>query len=214
MVVGNRLLRMPEDSGADVVLARLHQLFQRQALADHHNKLRERLGLSGPFPSQLAPFEEAMKNKRTIASLQDAVDTVLAHAKITANETADRMDANLKTLRGSPDASLFPDAEGLAVKEPADLAEIMRGRIAKAKEEADRQERLRKQAIEEAARARIQAEREAKEAAFREQQRKENEVLDAQAILDRFVERFGHIQRFAPVVEAIAKVVLQNRNAA
>ena len=132
----------------------------KQAIADHHNRLRERLGLSGPFPSQLAPFEEAMKNKRTIASLQDAVDTVLSHAKIAANETADRMDANLKTLRGSSYASLFPDAEGLAVKEPADLAQIMRGRIAKANEEADRRaeearERIRR---EEAAKAQADAE--------------------------------------------------------
>lgn len=121
-----------------------------EALAAHHAKLRDRLGLT-KFPAEPAGFAEAMRNKRTIASLRDAVDTALANAKIAANETADRMDVNLKVLRGSEDASLFPDAETLATKEPADVLAIMQGRIAQAKEEAERRveearERMRREA--------------------------------------------------------------------
>lgn len=126
-----------------------------EALAAHHAKLRDRLNLT-KFPAEPAAFAEAMKNKRTIASLRDAVDTVLANAKIAANETADRMDANLKVLRGSEDASLFPDAETLATKEPADVLAIMQVRIAQAKEEAERRaeealERIRREEMDEQA---------------------------------------------------------------
>lgn len=83
------------------------------------------------------PFPEHQIGKRTIASLRDAVSTTLAHAKIAANELADRMDANLTTLRGSDHASLFPDAELLAVQPPDQVEAIMAGRIAKAKAEAE-----------------------------------------------------------------------------
>lgn len=110
-----------------------------QELTIHHNKLRDRLGLSvAGFPSAFADFAGAMKGKRTIASLHDAVDAVLVHAKIAASATADRMEANLKAMRGSAHASLFPDAEQLAIKEPADVLAIMQGRIAQAQTEADR----------------------------------------------------------------------------
>lgn len=135
-----------------------------EALTAHHNKLRDRLGLSS-FPSAPPGFAEAMKGKRTIASLRDAVDTVLAHAKIAANETADRMDANLKTLRGSADASLFPDAETLATKEPADVLAIMQGRIAQAKAEAERRAEEARERIRREEQAKADTERRAVESA-------------------------------------------------
>lgn len=141
-----------------------------KALADHYAKLASRIGVA-KFPGAPVDFAGAIKGKRTIASLRDAVSTTLAHAKIAANELADRMDVNLKVLHGSEDASLFPDAETLATKEPADVLAIMQGRIARAKEEADRRaeearERIRReeQAREEAdRRAKAEAERRAEE---------------------------------------------------
>ncbi|WP_242489352.1 MULTISPECIES: hypothetical protein [unclassified Pseudomonas] len=47
------------------------------------------------MPAVAADFAGAMKNKRTIASLQDAVDTELAGAKIAASQTADAIRLNL-----------------------------------------------------------------------------------------------------------------------
>lgn len=107
-----------------------------KSLADHQAKLASRIGVA-KFPGAHVDFAGAIKGKRTIASLRDAVSTTLAHAKIAANELADRMDANLTTLRGSDHASLFPDAELLAVQPPDQVEAIMAGRIAKAKAEAE-----------------------------------------------------------------------------
>ena len=107
-----------------------------KSLVDHHAKLAARLGIAR-FPGAAVDFAGAIKGKRTLESLRDAVATTLAHAKIAANELADRMDANLKVLRESDHASLFPDAEALAVQPPNHVAAVMFGRIAKAKDEAD-----------------------------------------------------------------------------
>lgn len=68
-----------------------------QALLDHIsaiNKTLDRVAL----PSVHADFAGAMKNKRTIASLQDAVDTELARAKIDASQAADSIRLNLKSI--------------------------------------------------------------------------------------------------------------------
>lgn len=108
-----------------------------KALSDHHAALAARLGIA-IFPGAAVDFAGAMKGKRTLESLRDAVSTTLAHAKIAANELADRMDANLKTLREPDHASLFPDAEALAVQPPDHVAAVMFGRVAKAQEEAVR----------------------------------------------------------------------------
>jgi len=50
--------------------------------------------------------------------MQDAVDTLLANTKIAANETADRIQANLDTLRelGGEHKFLFIDAPQLVLK--------------------------------------------------------------------------------------------------
>lgn len=144
----DKLVRSRKDSIRAEIMAE-----GAKALTEHHIKLAARIGASF-FPVVKADFAGAMKGKRTIDSLRDAVATTLAHAKIAANELADRMHANLQTLRGSDHASLFPDAEALAVKPAEDVVLIMIGRIAKAKAEADRRA--------EEARERIRREEEAK----------------------------------------------------
>jgi membrane protein involved in colicin uptake len=77
------------------------------------------------------------------------------------------MCENLKTLRGSADASLFPDAETLATKDPEDVLAIMQGRIAQAKAEAERRA--------EEARERIRREEQAKTQAKAEAERRAEE---------------------------------------
>src|SRR5690606_23945572 len=111
------------------------------------------------LPTVPTDFAGAMKGKKTVASLQDAVDTELARFKIAANNLADKMDANLRTIRAAGNDFLFADLQSLAVKEPEDLAAIIETRIAQ-HEQAEEQrlererERIRQ---EEEAKARVAA---------------------------------------------------------
>lgn len=88
-----------------------------------------------------------MKNKRTIASLQDAVDTELARAKIDASQAADSIRLNLTSLAelAVDHAFLFSDVQQLVTKANEDLVTLIKFRIAehqKAEEEKATQKRL------------------------------------------------------------------------
>jgi hypothetical protein len=101
-------------------------------------------------------FAGAAKNKRTMASLQDAVDSVLANAKIEADASARRIRANLACLRedGAGHEFLFADKAQLVGKPLDDLRLLVKSRIdAHKAEEAARLE---------AERERIRAEETAK----------------------------------------------------
>lgn len=126
----------------------------------HGNALKERIGRD-LLPTLVADFAGAIKNKRTLESMRDAVATTLANAKIVANEVADRITLNLRTLNETPElAFLFADVAQLVLKSPDDLAAVVQNRITghKAKEaERIESERARIQAEE-----REKAEREAR----------------------------------------------------
>lgn len=99
-------------------------------------------------------FAGAMKGKRTLSSLQDAVDTELARAKIEANTLADRIDAGLKAVRAAGHEFLFADIQQIVTKDPEDLNTLIESRITKHK--ADEQAKL------DAEREKIRAEEQAK----------------------------------------------------
>src|SRR5690606_5975316 len=65
-----------------------------QAVKKHVAILNQRL-IPVTLPNIPADFAGVMKGKKTVASLEDAVDTELARFKIEANNLADKMDANL-----------------------------------------------------------------------------------------------------------------------
>lgn len=121
------------------------------ALREHIVSLNQRLG-KHYMPTVPADFGGAVKGKRTVASLQDAVDTELARAKIDASSIADRIQANLTTLRelATAHAFLFADASVIVLKAPDDLTTLVKLRIAEhqtteaEKEEAQR-EKIRKE---------------------------------------------------------------------
>lgn len=107
------------------------------------------------LPPVNADFGSAIKGKRTVASLRDAVDTELARVKIAVNELADRARVSLAMLDQHADkAFLFNDFSSLVLKAPEDLAAVITNRIA----EHDRKEAARL----EAERERIRAEEQAK----------------------------------------------------
>ena len=126
-----------------------------QALADHVAAINRTLGRV-TLPAVASDFVGAMKNKRTIASLQDAVDTELARAKIAASQSADAIRLNLTSLAElAPDhAFLFNDIQQLVLKANDDLVALIKVRIsehqkaeeqkAEAQREQIRQEELKR----------------------------------------------------------------------
>lgn len=125
----------------------------RAALEAHIAAMNQRLGK--PYmPAIHADFGGAIKGLKTLASVKDAVATALANAKIEASAAADKIDANLRTLRelASDHAFLFADASTIVHKANDDLIALVKTRIAEHAEaervrlEAER-ERIRKEEV-------------------------------------------------------------------
>lgn len=100
------------------------------ALAEHIAGINRTLG-KVTLPHVVSDFAGAMKNKRTIASLQDAVDTELARAKIDASQAADSIRLNLTSLAelAVDYAFLFSDVHQLVTKANDDLVTLIKFRI-------------------------------------------------------------------------------------
>ncbi|KFF47153.1 hypothetical protein JH25_26105 [Pseudomonas sp. BRG-100] len=100
------------------------------ALADHIAAINKTLG-KVTLPHVVSDFAGAMRNKRTIASLQDAVDTELARAKIDASQAADSIRLNLTSLAelAVDHAFLFSDVQQLVTKANDDLVTLIKFRI-------------------------------------------------------------------------------------
>src|SRR5690606_40152330 len=118
------------------------------------------LQLAGP------DFAGAIKGKKSLSSMKDAVDTVLAQAKIAANESAQHIRAALALLseETAEHKHLFPDYLNFIGKPLEDIRALVRGRIAehKAAEEAKAEELREKIRREEA--EKLAAEQRAKDA--------------------------------------------------
>lgn len=113
---------------------------------------------------QQPDFAGAMKNKRTIASLHDAVDTCLANAKIEADSFAKVVRGNIAYLDSAASGLkfLFNDLQAIAAKQPEDFAALVDNRVAQHKQaEAEKLEAERKR-IQEEAEAKARAEQERK----------------------------------------------------
>lgn len=144
----------------------------------HVAALNTRLGK--PYmPPLPVDFAGAIKGKRTVDSVRDAVATHLATAKIAANEVADRIQVNLATLieLASDHRALFPDTAQIVLKANDDMTALVKTRIAEHKRaEAARLERERARIAEEErvkaeARVRAEAAAEAKRIAVMDQAR-------------------------------------------
>ncbi len=118
------------------------------------------------MPAVPANTEGVMKNKRTLQSLQDAVDGEVARVKIEASAIADKIDANLKHY-GEVAAGyehLFRDLSAIAQQPAEAFGAIVSNRIrehkdAEEKRLAAERERIR---AEEEAKAKAKADAEAK----------------------------------------------------
>lgn len=149
-----------------------------KALAEHMAGLEKRLEGRVRLPRPDADFAAAMKGKRTISSLRDAVDQVLATAKIDANAAADEVQLNLKAFDelAGEHTTLFPDIERLVFKPSDDFQAAVKLRI------ADYKEAEAKRLAEAEERGRLQADaaaRRAEEARQAEEARRAKEAEDA-----------------------------------
>ncbi|KQQ94968.1 YqaJ viral recombinase family protein [Massilia sp. Leaf139] len=107
---------------------------------------------------QSRDFAGAMKNKRTLATLQDAVDTELANAKITVDAIAKAVRGRLTWYRehAAGFEFLFADLQSIIQKADEDFQLVVNARIGNHKRiEAEKAEQARQQ--QEAARARAEA---------------------------------------------------------
>lgn len=119
-------------------------------LAAHVAALNTRIGKSY-MPAPHADFGTAIKGLKTFASMQNAVDTELANAKVAANAVADRIEANLKHLavEAAEHTALFPDEATIVLKAPDDFAALVQLRISdfKVKEDKRKADELAKAAV-------------------------------------------------------------------
>lgn len=149
----NRRTKIVGDAVAELVL--------------HVKALNTRLGK--PYmPTVAGDFAGVVKGLKSLDSMKDKVAGELARCKIEANATADRIQANLATLRelASEHAFLFADSAQIVLKANDDLTALVKSRIAE------------HQAVEAATRERIRAEEQAKaEKAAREAQETEDALV-------------------------------------
>ena len=105
----------------------------RRAVQDHVRNINETLGEHGlSMPATLvADISAAMKGKRSFSSMQEAVDTVAANAKIAASQQADKVRANTAILsEHAAHSTLFADRVVLcATKSAEDLRNLVAARI-------------------------------------------------------------------------------------
>ena len=99
-------------------------------LAAHVRKLGERVG--GLMQDVQADFAGVIKGLSSLDSMKGKLAAALAEAKITANDLADRIDGNVKSLEadGQNWRFLFPDLNIVCAKAKDDFAALLAARIA------------------------------------------------------------------------------------
>jgi len=177
----------------------------RDELAKHIDSLNTRLGKPW-MPAINADFAGVIKGKRTVSSLQSAINDALAAAKIEANAVADLMQVNLAMLdkQATEYAFLFADAQGLLQKPCDDFALIVESRISahKAKEQARLDAERERMRAEEEVKARAKVEQEAKAA----QAKAEQEKVQAEAAAKVVQERVAPKEVVKPVAAIVVEV--------
>ena len=141
----------------------------RDAIAAHYDTMNATLGEHHiTLPATIgADLNAAIKGKRTVSSIRDAVDGVVAQHKIAASQKADQVRACIAVLAdaGAGHETLFADRVVLcASKAPDDLRNLIKARIAEhdAKERQRIENEREKIRAEEA--AKLKAEQESKAA--------------------------------------------------
>lgn len=131
------------------------------AVRAHYDEINATLGEHRIQPPQSLVLDlgAAIKGKKALASMKDAVDAAAAGAKIAGSQQAERVRQNIAVLEAEVGSygTLFPDRVQLcATKQPDDLRNLIDVRIAEHQEQQrqrEAQEAERKRRAEEAAAA-------------------------------------------------------------
>lgn len=138
----------------------------RKQITIHLQSLNKSLGAQYII-SHVAVFESVIKGKKTIVSIRSALNDEVARAKIAANEVAETIRANLKTLDSLADYKfLFRDLNTLLLKTPDDFELVAETRVNAHKLEEQRKLDAERERIREEEREKAEAE--ARECADRE----------------------------------------------
>ena len=120
------------------------------AVQKHYAEINTTMGehaISLP-PSLNFEIANTIKGLKTLSSIREKISTAVASAKIDASERAERVRKNVATLaslREDLRASLFPDRVQLcATKDPEDLRNLFKARIAEHDRREEERERERK----------------------------------------------------------------------
>lgn len=141
------------------------------AFAKHIATLNERIG-ENYMPDMQPDFAGAMKNKRTISSLRDAINVTLLNAKIEADEIAGKIAVNVRQLAEHAEYKfLFNDTATLVQMDPQAFSAVVENRIAKHKAEQERKEAEAREAIRKEEEAKAAAKAKAEADAIAEQAR-------------------------------------------
>lgn len=102
-----------------------------KALQTHIDQIDATLGGKIRMPRVPANFAEAIKGKKSVASLQEAADAELARAKIEASRIGDGIRLNLASFNelARQHGFLFQDAQDLVLKANDDLVALIKMRI-------------------------------------------------------------------------------------
>lgn len=136
-----------------------------QDYAAHVAQINSTLGGGVSLPAVAANFVGVMKNKRTLSSLRDAVDTELARLKIETNGIADNIRVNLESLRtiATGYESLFRDRHELVLKDNETVELIARQRINEHKESEEKKLEAERERIRKEEAGRLEAEQKERE---------------------------------------------------
>ena len=153
----------------------------RRALEAHIATLNAEIApMRLPAAAAVADFAGAIKGKRLIDSMQDALEQVLTGAKINADAAARTVRANITAFEALAEGMhfLFADLSALIHKPAEDFALLVQGRIATHRAAEAERERKRKEAEEdriaaEAKRLAAQQIEDARLAALAEQRRQD-----------------------------------------
>lgn len=213
-LASEKLLKAKKESIRNEII-----LSRQTAWQEHIAQINKTLGGKIVLPTVAANFAEVIKNKRTIASLQDAVDTELARVKIASDAIANKIRLNLAALRehAAGYEFLFTDAQQLVLKDCDDLINLIKSRVGDHKEQ-ERQKEDRMQA-EADRKAREKVEREAAEKAEKERkamaQAAADKLAESQAQIDRgLIETLGEQTKPAAAVASATPAPQQSQPAA
>ncbi len=156
----------------------------QKIFSEHIKALNKRIGCD--YMPALAPdFAGAIKGKKTLDSLREAVAIVLVRAKLEANDIADRIQINLLTMRACADVDqanlLFKDLRQIVLKENDDFAALVKMRVAEHKAAEEKRLEAERERIRAEVEAEVAAKKDADARALEQAQRAEQDRLAAEA---------------------------------